>query len=221
MLDTLISLVAPHLCSSCGAVGGNLCDYCKYDIENEYFAGCISCGKPANKTGICANCQLPYSHAWCVGERSGVLSELIDSFKFHNNYAAHKDLAGLLSDCIGVLPPGAVIVPIPTLASHRRARGYDHTLLLARELARRQKIPVSRLLRRAGTTTQRGCDKTTRRAQAAQAFELKGRVDTAKVYIVIDDVTTTGATLYYATRLLRDAGANMVWAAAIARQPLD
>lgn len=221
MLDTLISLVAPHLCFSCGAVGGNLCDYCKYDIENEYFVGCISCGKPVNKNGICASCVLPYSRAWCVGERSGVLSQLIDAFKFHNNYAAHKNLAELLSDCIGALPSNAVIVPIPTVASHRRKRGYDHTLLLARELSRHQKVPYSRLLRRNNTTTQRGSGKTARRIQAEQAFSLKELADPNKVYVIVDDVTTTGATLYYAARLLREAGAGTVWVAVIARQPLD
>ena len=141
MLDSLISLLAPHLCFSCGAIGANLCDYCKYDIENEYFDGCILCGKLANKNGICATCHPPYSKAWCVGERSGVLGKLIDSYKFQRNYAAHKDLAGLVSDCIGVLPTNAVIVPIPTISSHRRQRGYDHTLFLAKALSRRQGVP--------------------------------------------------------------------------------
>lgn len=221
MLDSLISLIAPHLCFSCGALGSNLCDYCKYDIENEYFAGCISCGKLANKNGICANCDLPYSRAWCVGERAGVLSQLVDSFKFHNNYAAHKDLAALLSDCIGILPSNAVIVPLPTVASHVRARGYDHTLLLARALARRQKVSLSQSLRRANNTTQRGGDKTMRQIQAEQAFIVKGQIDGERPYIIVDDITTTGASLYHSASLLRRAGVKTVWVAVIARQPLD
>lgn len=221
MLDNLISLVAPHPCFSCGALGANLCDYCKYDIENEYFTDCVLCGKLANKNGICATCHPPYSRAWCVGERSGVLSQLIDSFKFHRNYAAHKDLAALLSDCVGVLPPNAVIVPIPTLTSHRRRRGYDHTLLLAKALSHRQEIPVTRLLRRASATTQRGNNKGVRELQAARAFIRKGLIDENKVYVIIDDITTTGATLHHAAKLLCQAGAKDVWVAVIARQPLD
>jgi predicted amidophosphoribosyltransferase len=39
-------------------------------------------------------------------------------------------------------------------------------------------------------------------------------------YLLVDDVVTTGATIKYAAKALKDAGAGDVWVAAIARQPL-
>jgi ComF family protein len=221
MLDGLISLIAPHPCSSCGEIGDNLCDYCKYNIENEQFGSCIKCGVLAGQNGICKTCIVPYDRAWCVGERSGVLEKLINRYKFDNNYAAYRTIAELLSNCIGILPQNATLVPVPTVASHIRQRGYDHTLLVARHVAKLQGVALEQPLYRVGNDMQRGNGKHLRSEQAARAFGIKNHVKHSGPYLLIDDVITTGATLQYAARALRQAGAREVWVAVIARQPLD
>ena len=221
MLDNLFSTIAPHPCCSCGEIGAVLCDNCKYDISLEYFESCVACGAPAPSTGVCKTCIIPYSRAWCVGERSGVLREVIDSYKFYNNYAAHKVLASLLSECIGNLPADCVVVPVPTVGSHIRQRGYDHTRLIAKRLAKLQGVKAKSLLYRQTTTTQRGHGREERARQAKEAFGCKGELDDTTIYLLVDDVITTGSTLHYAAKALKDAGAGDVWVAAIARQPLD
>lgn len=40
------------------------------------------------------------------------------------------------------------------------------------------------------------------------------------VYLLVDDVVTTGATLQSAAQTLLDAGADEVWVCAVAKQPL-
>jgi ComF family protein len=162
-----------------------------------------------------------YDRAWCVGERSGVLQRLIGDFKFQNMYAAHHPLADLLNEKIDQLPDNTVVVPIPTVASHVRERGYDHTLLIAKQVARSRKLRVRRLLRRATTTKQREAGRTQRIAQAKAAFIVSGAIDSSVPYLLIDDIVTTGATVYYAAESLRRAGATQIWVAVIARQPLD
>ena len=151
----------------------------------------------------------------------GVIKEVIDGFKFYNAYAAHRELAALLSDRVGMLPTNCVIVPIPTIPSHIRQRGYDHTLLIAKRLAKLQGRSVGRCLRRATSSMQRGKNRAEREEQASHAFYAKGRLDPKATYLLVDDVVTTGATLKYAAQALLDAGAKEVWAGVIARQPLD
>jgi predicted amidophosphoribosyltransferase len=56
-------------------------------------------------------------------------------FKFQKMYAAHQPLASLLIDGIDQLPKNTIVVPILTIASHIRERGYDHTPLLSRQAA--------------------------------------------------------------------------------------
>ena len=221
MFDGLFSILAPHLCYSCGKTGAVLCENCKYDISSEYYVDCLVCGGPAGASGICSGCPTSYSRGWCVGERSGALRKTVDSYKFYNNYAAHRDLAALLSQRIGMLPKNCIIVPVPTVASHIRQRGYDHTRLLARRLAKLQGLPTKQLVYRQTATKQRGENRETRKRQATAAFGVRGKLDAKAVYLLVDDVITTGATLHFAGKALRDAGAGDVWVGVIARQPLD
>lgn len=222
MIDTLISFVAPHYCCNCGDVGSVLCDNCKYDIIFEAYDTCITCEKNVHHSGICRTCCPPYERAWCVGERSGALQRVVGDFKFNNQYAAHRTLGELLLLRIGHLPPDTVVIPVPTVASHIRQRGYDHTLLIAQDLVKRAGIRVDHhSLQRKTSTKQRDADRMTRIAQAKAAFIVKGRLRSDVPYLLIDDVVTTGATLEYAARALRRAGARTVWVGVIARQALD
>lgn len=221
MIDRMLSVIAPHLCCGCGKIGSTLCGNCKYDIVSELKTVCIRCQKPCGEKGICASCHLPYSRAWCVGERQGSLQRLIGLYKFERVRSAYKDLGDLLSAAMPDLPAGVVIVPIPTVAAHIRQRGYDHTLLLARYIARKRQLPLQQLLVRLTKTTQRQESAAVREAQAKAAFAVKGTVSKDSIYLLIDDVMTTGATLKYATKALQAAGATQVWVAVVARQTLD
>ena len=218
MIDTVLSFIAPHLCCGCGKSGSPLCDDCKYDIINDPFLNCIGCGRPSGMAGVCNQCHIPYSRAWCVGERSGVLESLIDQYKFERVREVYKVAADLLAAVLPDLPDNVVIVPVPTIAAHIRERGYDHTLLLAKALSRRIHRPVASPLIRVTQTKQREATRAVRVAQAKQAFKARNVNDSA-CYLLVDDVVTTGATVKYAAKTLKDAGAQNVWLVAIARQP--
>ncbi len=222
MIDSLLSYIAPHHCSGCGETGSLLCDNCKYDIIQEPYTACIACGGGiAVRNGLCGSCGLPYQRAWCVAPRQDQLEQLINRYKFENTKAAYKPLSDLLHLHLPELPSNTYIVPIPTIASHVRQRGYDHTLLIARRFARQRKLLLNTSLKRQTTTMQRGAGKRQRTAQAKQAFRYVGNLDDTAVYLLVDDVMTTGATMKYAAKALRDTGAQNVWAVSISRQTLD
>ena len=221
MIDTLLSKVAPHLCCGCGKIGTLLCDNCKYDINSDLFIQCLACRGAADETGLCHHCNVPYERAWCVGERSGVLQRLVGDFKFQNMYAAHIPLAQLLDERISELPSNTIVVPVPTIAAHIRERGYDHTKLIAKQIARRRKLRMQPALIRITTTKQRDASRKDRLKQAKAAFSANGHIDETANYLIIDDVVTTGATMYYAAQTLQAAGAQHIWVATIARQTLD
>lgn len=223
MLDALMSLIAPHHCSGCGIRGTLLCESCKYNILEDPFVGCVSCGKRlAGKNGICTQCRVPYNRAWCVADRRDTLQRLIGNFKFTYARSAYKPLAELLHEHLPELPAATVIVPVPTAPPHIRQRGYDHMLLVARYLARLRNRPLeNKLLCRTTNTKQRSVSARQRMKQAQVAFEANGVADSRATYLLIDDVITTGATVKYASKALLNAGAKEVWVASISRQPLD
>lgn len=220
MINKLMQIIAPHYCYGCGKVGVPLCADCKYDIVDEAFDSCLVCACPT-PAGICTEHATTYDRAWCVGERSGVLERLIDALKFERVQDAAGPLASLLGDILPVLPATAVVVPVPTIPSHVRQRGYDHTRLMARCLARGRSVRYDDLLARKDSSVQRGRSKKERFEQARDTFYCTRPADSAAVYILIDDVVTTNATVRFAAAELRRAGAGAVWVAVLARQALD
>lgn len=221
MMNSLLSRLAPHYCCSCGEIGGLLCESCKYDIIQEPGDTCLLCGSPVATNRGCGQCRSVVERTWYVGMRSGGLERLIDTYKFDNAKSAYAPLGDLLLATIPDLPPHTLVVPVPTIRSHIRQRGYDHTLLVAQYVAKRRGLVVKRLLCRQTGSVQRGADRKQRLLQAKIAFGVRHDLDINTPCLLIDDVVTTGATMTYAALALRSAGATTVWAAAVARQPID
>jgi len=221
MIDNLLSFVAPHLCCGCGKAGDLLCDNCKYNIISESKNVCLVCEKLCGTTGLCNTCRVPYVRAWCVGQRRDVLQRLIGLYKFERAKSAYKELGDLLIQTISELPIDTIIVPVPTARSHVRERGYDHTVLLARYVARQRHLTFAQPLVRVTGTMQRHSSASERNKQAKVAFGVRGKILKNVPYVLIDDVVTTGATIKYAAQTLLDADVAQVWVAVIARQTLD
>ncbi len=199
-----------------------LCDSCKNDIIDEPFLYCGACAKrPASGNGICKECKVPYERMWCMADRRDNLQRLIGNFKFTNAKSASTTLADMLNDHLPEMPQNVVVVPVPTVGPHIRQRGYDHMLLIARRFAKLRSLQVNTGLQRASTAQQRSAGRTLRVKQAKSAFKCNTNLDSDKIYLLMDDVITTGATVKYATKTLLDAGATKVWVASISRQPMD
>mgnify|MGYP002664644488 CR=1 FL=1 len=92
-------------------------------------------------------------------------------------------------------------------------------VLVAKELGRLGGWRMAPLLRRNNNVTQHFSKSATqRKRQAKEFFSIRKQPEAETIYIVIDDILTTGATLGAAVDCLRQAGANTVLAAVIARQ---
>lgn len=220
MIQQVLQMVAPHPCSGCAKLGTVLCNDCKYDIIHEPFVGCFVCGLPEND-GICAQHRSPVQKAFIISTRTDALEDAINRLKFHNTKAAARSLAELLDWFLPVIPRDVQIVPIPTVRSHIRKRGYDQVDLIARHLSIFRGNSIARLLKRHGDATQHTADRETRLLQAASAYTLKESSHrTGQILLLIDDITTTGSTLQAAAHVLAATGAT-IWVAVLAYQPLD
>ncbi len=218
MIDRMLRIVAPHHCYGCHKTGYILCINCKYDIIDERSEACLVCAKPS-AAGICNVCKTTYQKAWCVGDRTDALERVINAMKFDRVKAAAAVLASLLDDSLPVLPPNTVVVPVPTVRRHIRQRGYDHTLLIAKEFAKLRQLKVKTVLTRADSNTQRGNNKKQRFEQAQTAFICRQALEDVP-YLLIDDVVTTNATVRYGAKALANSGAKDVWVGVVARQEL-
>lgn len=219
MFDKLISIIAPHYCCGCDKIGALLCVDCKNNIIDERERFCIACCAPTSVMSLCGNCNVLYEKAWAVGFRDGVLQRVIGDYKFQRMLGAYKDLGDLLLGTIPDLPNNTIIVPIPTATNHIRERGYDHMLVIAKYFAKERGLSCQKLISRKTNTKQRQSNADKREEQAKHAFKINADViDKDVPYLVLDDVMTTGATIKYACKLLKQSGAKHIWVALIARQ---
>lgn len=221
MVDKLLTIIAPHHCYGCGFVGASLCQSCINDIVNEPFVRCIVCTSPVYKNGICTQCKPPYAQAWVASDYEGTMETAIKGYKLASTRELHREFAQILHQTLPYLPPETIIVPVPTVSAHVRQRGFDHVWNIAKLLARSKQLPVCRLLVRQTRAKQRGSGRQARIQQARHAFRVQKEIDKNAIYLIVDDVVTTGATIHYAATALRQAGAQTVWVAALARKTLD
>ncbi|MBR2708871.1 ComF family protein [Candidatus Saccharibacteria bacterium] len=225
---SILDLLSPHSCRGCGRIGDALCDHCKKYILDHHQNLCPIC-KNTNASGTCPHCNKVKSHdplppTFILGERSDLLAALIHDYK----YKSVRPLAHHLADMIDqILPPftgPTFIVPLPTIHRHVRERGFDHTLLIARHLARkRPNFSVQKALIRTDSKVQVGSNMRDRKAQANSAYEInhKAKLDPLANYILLDDVWTTGASLKAATKKLRSCGVSKTTLSILALSRLD
>jgi len=121
-----------------------------------------------------------------------------------------------------------MVVPIPLHPRRLRWRGFNQSALLAGHIAAnllpQNPLPFDEnmLVRKRYTPPQMEISNYQNRKQnIAGAFSLAGRKDVRnKTVLLIDDVATTGSTIFECARVLKAAGAREVFAAVIARQEI-
>lgn len=151
---------------------------------------------------------------------------LLQHFKYRQALELRETLLARLNaalDGADVIAPDWLL-PVPLSAQRLRERGYNQAHELARVLARRRgwRCDAGLLLRLHHDDRQAGLKLDARAANVRGVFAvepLKAACLRGAHVALLDDVMTSGATLYELARVLRRAGAASVQAWVIARTP--
>ncbi len=111
-----------------------------------------------------------------------------------------------------------LVVHVPSHPLRRLRHGRSAAAGLADEVADLLDRPRGRALGRRGMQRQTGRTRPQRLQLPRRSFRSTAAVRGRRL-LIIDDVTTTGATLRRAAEVLREAGAEVVYCAALARTP--
>jgi ComF family protein len=157
----------------------------------------------------CRRASTAIDAARAAGRYEGSLREIIHAFKFEGRRTLAVPLAGMMRTAGASILTGAdAVVPVPLHPWRRVRRGFNQ----ADDLARRLDMPVARLLWRVQAATQTGLTSAARRRNLRGAFILSPLAPPVanRVFVLVDDVRTTGATLEACARVLKSAGAKEV-----------
>jgi len=221
----VVDFLFPQRCVGCGKEGEFICYSCRRSLPRVMPPLCPRCGKPQPSGILCPACV-----SWQAeidGIRSpfrfdGVMRQAIHQLKYRNLRALAEPLAKLLNDYLATNPiPGEVLVPVPLHQKRLRERGYNQSSLLAKELGKLTNLRVvdDCLIRQRHAPPQtRTPTVEERRSNVAGAFVCRDHRLQDKQVLLIDDVSTSGATLDACAAALKAAGATSVWGLVLARE---
>lgn len=221
LLETVLSIFAPHTCVVCSTEGSLLCAVCSELELLPVPSRCYRCKQLTRDSRVCTNCRrhTALRHVWVRTEYTDVSSQLILAYKFKRTRAAFQPLARVMVEALPFLPEDTIIMSVPTTTSRVRERGYDHAYLIARDIAARSGLIHIRPAIRMGQVHQFGASGSQRRKQLENAFVVtKPRTVAGKNILLIDDVVTTGATLETLAKTLKAAGAACIDAVVFAQK---
>lgn len=115
------------------------------------------------------------------------------------------------------LPRDTIICHIPTARDRVRIRGYDQAEEIAKSLAKIRGYKHKTLLYRIGKSRQVGSGRKDRFKQLEGAFKLRDISLEDTNILLVDDISTTGATVEEAAKTLRKSGAKTIDAAVFAQ----
>lgn len=230
----ILDIFFPISCISCGKENEWICQECfsRIFIKNEHVCGiCEKVTTPDGRT--CQKCKKRSAlNALVVATsyKNEIVSKAVHFYKYRFIPDLHVQLGNLMVKALQKtdLPLPDVIVPIPLHSRRLRWRGFNQSELLAKHVLSNllpgTEIPMDEkiLVRKKYTSPQMKINSYKQRKE-----NIKGSFETVspekikdKAILLIDDIATTGATIFECAEVLKNAGAKEVYAAVVARQEM-
>ena len=215
--DPLDSPLSSAVCAACWSrihpLTEPLCRICGDALASWRLEGALSavCTR-------CANHPRLITIGRAIGAYEGALRDVLHVLKYDKRRSVARPLARLMAQAgAPVLDRADFLVPVPLHITRHYRRGFNQ----ASELARHIGVPtVNALRRRRPTATQTDLPEGERHRNVRNAFAIRrpsrARIQNS-VVVVVDDVSTTGATLDACAAVLLSAGAKEVRALTAAR----
>lgn len=219
-LQKLRLAILPQTCVLCGRNACTtrlpVCADCGERFRRMLKEPCADCGRPPSECVCPRNGYLRFLF-WYKGQD---VKHLIASVKYRADSAELQ----VLGEMLAVLCTGRydAVTYVPRCRQSVYQYGFDQSMLLAESVASRLGLPMVTALVSRSVAEQKLLSASQR--EKSMRGKYAAVPSAAAMYprlLLIDDVSTTGATLRACSSLLRQAGAKSVSCAALAKTPLQ
>ncbi|MEK7195194.1 MAG: ComF family protein [Patescibacteria group bacterium] len=224
-LQNILKAVFPSSCLNCGkdTEDDAVCEKCvsAIKINNTLFCGKCRARLPVNRR----NCHK--NHPYILGAATNyddVMKNIVHGLKFRRIRDAAKTLGRILASYTSSLEMPIqkfCLIPIPLSPRRLRERGFNQAELIAVELRKYLNLNMrTDVLERTRNTSPQSEIKNLaeRKINVRDCFRVKDEdIVSGKSFILVDDITTSGATLEEAARALKNAGAKTIVALTAAK----
>jgi ComF family protein len=223
-LTGMIDFIFPPICIGCGNYSEDkysICDGCRKLLdkqENPYCLNCLNDITPVDS--ICGSCGEDSFPLLAFASYKSPLTEIIKQFKFKGitkpSYYFADSIVGEYNSLFSDYEP-YIFVPIPLYSTRENYRGYNQATILSEHLAQLLNIDsnnqILKRIKKRKPQSQLAHKK--RKSNIKNVFEvIKNDIDNN--IVLVDDVVTTGQTVYEAKKVLNRAGHKVVGVVAIA-----
>ncbi|MBI3793610.1 MAG: ComF family protein [Nitrospinae bacterium] len=233
----ITNLLFPRVCAVCRAPMDEpsvfeICGGCVKKFPQRPAFSCEVCGVPIDgevaEAGYssCGRCRItkpPFDATFYGMRYDGTARELVHRFKFGKIFRLAGAVASPLCAELYGKPQAReadVVAPVPLHRKRVFERSFNQSYLIALEIGKTLSIPVhgGLLARQRATTPQFSLSAVERHKNIKGAFAVeRPELAEGKTVILVDDIMTTGSTMWEAAKTLKKAGAKKVICAASAR----
>jgi ComF family protein len=225
----LTTLYPPH-CILCGEYEpALLCEVCSNSLLTPLpLPICMVCGRSLDENGVCWSCRRKtpsFTRARAAGVFTGDLRTIIHILKFRGAPQLAQPLGEILARFIRQVDWSEdeptrfdLVTSVPMSPSRQWTRGYNQADRLAKVVAHQLELPYKNdlIVRTRSVRPQVGLSRSERQDNMDEVFEKGEARCRGRRVLLIDDVSTTGATLDACASALKSAGAAAVYGATLA-----
>lgn len=218
IISAISDLFYPRLCIRCGKALNReeryLCTSCIANIPRTNFH---KNSHNLTEDTFSGNAHADRAFSWFYFSRNSSYNNLIYDLKYKGNADLAKYLgklyaAELFTD--GITMDFDIIIPVPLHPKRHKKRGYNQSTMIAEGILKvfDGEIREDILIRKSETESQTRKMRFDRWENIKDAFEVKNfdKSLLSKSILLVDDVTTTGATIAACIKTLRECGYNNI-----------
>ena len=227
--EKIINLIYPQTCGICGKINYNaVCPKCNVQLKKQEKVDILT--KEELKENSLEKEKF-FEELIYIFKYEGQIRELILDYKFNEKSYMYKTFVNFLlknKKIFENIKKYDKIIPVPISKKRYRERGYNQSLLIAKEISMQMSCETNNniklelvnncLIKTKNIIEQSKLNKEDRQHNIQGVYTLKnGSILTNKSILLVDDIYTTGSTVNECSRVLQQAKPNKIGVLVLAK----